>query len=65
MAFLTMYCFSPVSKTSEKVKFTVSGSTNKVINDLVDFMKKVSNQFDNKNVFELDKIERMVKIGNY
>ena len=32
---------------------------------LITFMKKVSNKFDNKKVFELDKIERMVKIKNY
>ena len=37
----------------------------KQIKTLISFMKKVSNRFDNKNVFELDKIERMVKIGNY
>ena len=29
------------------------------------FMKNISDKFDNKNVFELDKIEKMVKIGNY
>lgn len=37
----------------------------KEINTLVSFMKKISNKFDKKNVFELDKIERMVKISNY
>ena len=37
----------------------------KQLNTLIEFIKKVSNRFDNKNVFELDKIERMVKIGNY
>ena len=37
----------------------------KQLNTLINFMKKVSNRFDNKNVFELDKIERMVKIVNY
>lgn len=37
----------------------------KEINTLVSFMKKISNKFDKKNVFELDKIERIVKISNY
>ena len=37
----------------------------KQLNTLIEFIKKVSNRFDNKNVFELDKIERMVRIGNY
>ena len=37
----------------------------KQVKTLIEFMKKVSNKFDNKNVFELDKIERMVKIENY
>lgn len=37
----------------------------KQIKTLVAFMKKVSNKFDEKNVFDLDKIERMVKIKNY
>ena len=30
----------------------------KQVKTLIDFMKKVSNKFDNKNVFNLDKIER-------
>ena len=37
----------------------------KQIKSLISFMQKVSNKFDNKHVFELDKIERMVKIGKY
>jgi len=37
----------------------------KQIKTLIAFMQKVSNKFDNKNVFELQKIEKMVKIGNY
>lgn len=37
----------------------------KQIKSLISFMQKVSNKFDNKHVFELDKIERMVKIKNY
>lgn len=35
------------------------------LNSLIDFMKNVSNRFDKKHVFELDKIEKMVKIKNY
>jgi hypothetical protein len=35
------------------------------IKTLIEFMKKVSNKFDNKNVFELDRIERLVKIESY
>lgn len=35
------------------------------IKTLISFMKKISDKFDKKNVFELDKIERMVKISNY
>lgn len=37
----------------------------KQIRTLVSFMKKVSNKFDNKHVFELDKIERLAKISKY
>lgn len=37
----------------------------KQVKTLIAFMQKVSNKFDNKNVFELDKIERMAKIENY
>lgn len=37
----------------------------KQVKALISFMKKISDRFDNKKVFELDKIERMVKIGNY
>jgi hypothetical protein len=37
----------------------------KQLNSLMSFMKNISDKFDNKNVFELDKIEKMVKIGNY
>ena len=37
----------------------------KQIKTLIEFMKKVSNRFDNKHVFELDKIERMIKIKSY
>ena len=37
----------------------------KQLNSLISFMKNICEKFDNKNVFELDKIEKMVKIGNY
>lgn len=37
----------------------------KQIKLLISFMQKISNKFDNKQVFELDKIERMVRINNY
>ena len=39
--------------------------SNKRLDALISFMKKVSNKFDNKNVFELEKIDRMLKIRNY
>ena len=55
-----------------KVQIDESGLFKKInLNDknkvktLIEFMKKVSSKFDKKNVFELEKIERMVKIGNY
>ena len=32
---------------------------------LVSFMKKISLKFDNKNVFELERIEKLVKLKNY
>lgn len=35
------------------------------IKSLVKFMKKVPERYDKKEVFELDKIERMIKIKNY
>ncbi len=37
----------------------------KQIKSLISFMKKISNKYDNNNVFELEKIERMVKIKSY
>lgn len=37
----------------------------KQIKNIMNFMKKISKQYDNKNVFELDKIERLAKIKNY
>lgn len=35
----------------------------KQLNSLINFMKNISEKFDNKNVFELEKIEKIVKIG--
>lgn len=32
---------------------------------LISFMKKISLKFDNKNVFELERIEKLVKLKNY
>ena len=37
----------------------------KQIKSLITFIEKVSKKYDNKNVFELDKIKRLVKIKNY
>ena len=37
----------------------------KQIKLLVSFMKKISLKFDNKNVFELERIEKLVKLKNY
>ena len=37
----------------------------KQLKDLISFMQKIPAQFDNKNVFELEKIEHLVKIGHY
>ncbi len=39
--------------------------TIKQLKSLIAFMRKISNRFDNKNVFELDKIDRMTKIKSY
>ncbi len=50
-----MFCEIPKSNTYAMKQLKV----------LVSFMQKVSDKFDNKKVFDLDKIERMVKIGNY
>lgn len=35
------------------------------VENLIKYMREISNKFDNKKVFELDKIERLVKIRNY
>lgn len=37
----------------------------KQIKNQIAFMKKITNSYDNKKVFELDKIEHIVKIHNY
>ena len=37
----------------------------KQVRTLISFMQKISNKFDNKHVFELDKIERLAKIRKY
>ena len=37
----------------------------KLLKNLIVLMNKVSLEYDNKNVFELEKIERLVKIKNY
>ena len=35
------------------------------LKSLIIFMNDISNRFDNKNVFELDKIDKLLKIKNY
>lgn len=37
----------------------------KQLKSLVAFMKKISLKYDNKNVFELERIEKLVKLKNY
>ena len=37
----------------------------KQVKTLIAFMQKISNKFDNKHVFELDRIERLAKIRKY
>ena len=37
----------------------------KQLKTLINFMEKISKQYDNNNVFELDRIERITKIKNY
>ena len=37
----------------------------KQIKSLINFMKKISTRYDNNNVFELEKIERIVKLKGY
>ena len=43
----------------------MSSHTKAGIKSLVKFMKKVPERYDKKEVFELDKIERIIKIKNY
>ena len=40
-------------------------NSKKNLKELINFMEKVPDKFDNKNVFELDKIERLIKIKSY
>ncbi len=54
-----------VDKYNQYLELANDKNNQKEIKSIVTFMKKVSNRFDNKNVFELDKIERLTKIGKY
>ena len=54
-----------MSKIMDKTIKKADTYSIKQIKTLIEFMKKVSNRFDNKHVFELDKIERMIKIKSY
>ena len=54
-----------VDKYNQYLELAGDKKNQKEIKSIVTFMKKVSNRFDNKNVFELDKIERLTKIGKY
>lgn len=39
--------------------------TNRKIDDLLEFMRQISNKFDNKNVLKLEKIEEFVELKKY
>lgn len=55
-----------IDKDNNFIEISNSNSYSiKQIKALISFMQKVSSRFDNKKVFELDKIERMVRIRNY
>ncbi|MBQ6135466.1 MAG: signal peptidase I [Bacilli bacterium] len=55
-----------IDKYNQFLQFDESDKkTVKQVKSLISFMNKVSNRFDNKNVFELEKIERLAKIGKY
>ena len=41
------------------------GYSKKQIKNIMSFMKKISKKYDNNDIFELDKIERLAKIKNY
>lgn len=49
--------------------FTYIDKNNRLVNqkltDLLDFMKKISNKFDNKNVLKLEKLEEFLKLKKY
>ena len=56
--------FQPTDEiTKRAAKFTKSQQ--KAINDLLDFMKQISNKFDNKNVLKLEKLEEFLKLKKY
>lgn len=38
---------------------------NKKIKELIEYMRRIANKFDSNNVFELDKIDKLIKINNY
>lgn len=55
-----------VDKTGEFKKISKNDSyATKELKSLISFMKNISNRFDKKHVFELDKIEKIVRIKNY
>ena len=37
----------------------------KQLKSLISFMQKISDKYDNKNVFELERIEKYAKLKNY
>ena len=49
--------FTCINKNSQLV--------NNKINDLLEFMKKISNKFDNKNKLKLEKLEEFLKVKKY
>ena len=47
-------------------EFIKSDATiNKKLNDLLEFMKQISDKFDNKNVLKLEKIEEFGELKKY
>ena len=47
------------------IKEVKDGYGRKQIKNLIIFMQKISTKYDNKNVFELERIEKYVKLKNY
>lgn len=43
----------------------IYGNSKKELKSLLNYMRDISNKFDNKNVFNLDKIDKLIKIKNY